>query len=100
VLVGLGGVLTEVLDDVVIRLAPIDRADANTMLQSVRGRAVLDGVRGRPAVDADAVARVIVRLGAFIIDRPDVMEVDLNPVVAHPAGATIVDALIVTAAMS
>ena len=60
VLAGLGGVLAEALDDVAIRLAPLTDADAAAMLSELRGAAILDGVRGRPAIDHPAVARAIV----------------------------------------
>jgi len=95
VLVGLGGVLTEVLDDVAIRLAPIDDAAADAMLDDLRGARLLRGVRGRPAVDRAALVSMIVALGRLGIDRPDVLEVDLNPVIASASGAIAVDALVV-----
>jgi hypothetical protein len=65
------------------------------MLAGLRGAALLDGVRGRPAVDRAAVAAILVALGRLGIDRPDVREVDLNPVVAGSGGAVAVDALVV-----
>jgi acyl-CoA synthetase (NDP forming) len=95
VMVGLGGVLAEVLDDVAIRLAPIDRATALAMLDGLRGARLLAGVRGRPGVDVDAVAELIVGVAAFAVGRPDVLEIDLNPVIATPDGAVAVDALVV-----
>src|SRR4051812_26253294 len=99
VLVGLGGVLTEVLDDVAIRLAPIDAAAAETMLDSLRGAQLLRGVRGRPAVDRAAVVSMLVTLGRLGVDRPDILEIDLNPVVASISGAIAVDALVVLEGM-
>ncbi len=95
ILVGLGGVLTEVLDDVAIRLAPVTPRAAMSMLDDLRGRRLLDGVRGRPAIDRAAVAEMLVALGRLGADRPDVLEVDLNPVIATPTGAVAVDALVV-----
>ena len=66
------------------------------MLDDLRGGRVLDGVRGRPAVDrAAGRRRCIVALGASAIERPDLLEVDLNPVIATPTGAVAVDALVV-----
>ncbi len=95
VLVGLGGTLTEVLDDVVIRLAPVDAEAADAMLDALRGARLLDGVRGRPPVDRAAIASMIVALGRLAMDRPEVREIDLNPVVASASGAIAVDALVV-----
>ena len=95
VLVGLGGVLTEILDDVAIRLAPIDAAAAEAMLDDLRGARILRGARGRPPVDRAAVVSMLVALGRLGLDRPDVLEVDLNPVIASASGALAVDALVV-----
>jgi acyl-CoA synthetase (NDP forming) len=95
VLVGLGGVLTEVLDDVAIRLAPLDAVAADAMLDDLRGARLLRGVRGRGAVDRAAVVAMLVALGRLGIERPDLLEIDLNPVVASATGAIAVDALVV-----
>jgi acyl-CoA synthetase (NDP forming) len=95
VMVGLGGVLAEVVDDVAIRLAPVTRDEAFRMLGSGRVARLLAGVRGRPPVDRDAVADLIVALSRLALDRDDLEEVDLNPVIASPDGAVAVDALVV-----
>jgi acyl-CoA synthetase (NDP forming) len=95
VMVGVGGVLAEVLDDVAIRLAPVGPVDALAMLDDLRGRRLLDGIRGAPAVDRAAVAEIIVALSRLGVERPDLLEVDLNPVIASPDGAVAVDALVV-----
>jgi acyl-CoA synthetase (NDP forming) len=95
VLAGIGGTLTEVLDDVSIRLAPLDVEAANAMLDDLRGRRLLDGVRGRPPIDRAAVAAMLVGLGRLGVDRPDIVEIDLNPVIATASGALAVDALVV-----
>jgi acetate---CoA ligase (ADP-forming) len=97
VMVGLGGILTELLDDVAIRLAPVGTDDALAMLAELRGRRILDGARGRPPVDRAAVADLVVRLARLGHDRPDIVEIDLNPVIATPAGVLAVDALVVLA---
>lgn len=97
VMVGLGGILAELLDDVAIRLAPVTREVALDMLASLRGARVLEGARGRPAVDREALADLIVGVAAFATGRPDVLEVDLNPVMATTDAAVAVDALVVVA---
>jgi len=95
VLVGIGGVLAEVLDDVAIRLAPLRRDEAESMLDDLRGSAILHGARGGPRVRRAALVDLLVGLGRLGLERPDVVEVDLNPVVAGPDGAVAVDALVV-----
>ena len=97
-MVGLGGLLTEVLDDVAVRLAPVDHATALTMLAELRGAQILDGVRGAPPVDRGAVAELIVGLARLGEARPDIVEVDLNPVIASATSARAVDALVVLGA--
>ncbi len=98
VLVGLGGVLAEVLRDTAVRLAPVSEVDALEMLAELRGADILDGVRGQPPVDRSAVARLIAALGRLGLERPELLAVDLNPVVAGPWGVLAVDALCVVAA--
>jgi acyl-CoA synthetase (NDP forming) len=95
VLVGIGGVLADVLDDVAVRIAPIDVGHARQMLDELRGARLLDGVRGRRGVNRTAVAEIIVALGRALEAHPAWREVDLNPVIAG-VDAVAVDALIVT----
>lgn len=98
VTVGLGGIFTEVLADVAVRPVPLDRRDAREMLASLRGAPLLRGVRGRPGVDLRALERLIVqvaRLASALGER--LAELDLNPVIATPEGAVIVDHLVVLA---
>jgi acyl-CoA synthetase (NDP forming) len=96
-LVGSGGILAEILDDVAIRLAPLDRAAALAMLDELRSAPVLAGARGRPPVDRTALADLVVAVAGVGMGRPDIAEIDLNPVVANAAGAVAVDALVVLA---
>ncbi len=98
VLVGLGGVLAEALEDVAIRLAPVRESDAAEMLDELRGARLLRGFRGSPPVDRGALTRLIAALSRTALEQAAWAEVDLNPVIGGPTGATIVDALIVTVA--
>ncbi|MGI8532298.1 MAG: acetate--CoA ligase family protein, partial [Geodermatophilaceae bacterium] len=91
VMVGLGGVRVEVLGDGAFALAPVTAEYAGTMLRTLRGAAVLDGVRGAPAVDVAALATVVVAVGELIAGVPDIAEIDLNPVLAGPHGVLAVD---------
>ncbi len=100
IVVGLGGVLAEVIDDVAIRLAPVTVPIAQSMLDELRAAPLLAGARGRPAIDRGAVAELIVALSILGVERPDLVEVDLNPVIASPDGALAVDALVVLSSMA
>jgi acyl-CoA synthetase (NDP forming) len=95
-LVGLGGVLVEVLRDTALALAPVGRAEARRMLESLKGYKLLQGYRGAPAADLDAVCDTIARVSEFAADYADrVEEIDVNPLLARPDGAVALDALIV-----
>jgi hypothetical protein len=97
VLVGLGGILAEALDDVAVRLAPVDAQTAAEMLDDLRGARVLVGFRGRPAIDRPAVIGAIVALGRALVADPALLEVDINPLISGPDGTAAVDALVVEA---
>ena len=97
--VGLGGVLVEVLDDMVLSPAPVDAAEAREMLRGLRGRRILDGVRGAPPADVDALVALLVSVSELAASAGDALEaLDLNPVIVHPRGrgVTVADAGIVT----
>jgi acetyltransferase len=96
VMVGLGGVLIEVFKDVVFRAAPVTDGEALRMLDELKSKVVLDGVRGKPPVDKVALARMISAVSRFgAAAGPRLSELDLNPVLAGPRGATAVDWLMV-----
>jgi acetyltransferase len=98
VMVGVGGIYVEILDDTATRLAPVDRREARGMLQALRLAPVLAGVRGRPGVHIDAVADAIVRLAALMVAVPELVELELNPLIATPDGVAGIDARGVLAA--
>jgi acyl-CoA synthetase (NDP forming) len=91
---GTGGVELELWNDVIVRLAPLSHPDAISMVNAVRGRKLLDGFRGRPRGDRQAVANAIVRASHLMEMVPDVLELDINPLlVLEPGrGAAAVDA--------
>ena len=95
VVVGFGGIFAEVIDDVVLRLAPVSEREGLSMLAELRGARLLDGVRGRPPVDRSSLVTILVALGRLARERPDIRAIDLNPIVAGPTGAIAVDALVV-----
>jgi acetyltransferase len=95
--VGLGGVFVEAFNDVSRRLAPMSAAAAHAMLKELRGYRLLTGARGRPAADIEALAALIARVSDLAAQWPGEWELDLNPVIAMPAGqgCRIADALLI-----
>jgi len=101
VMVGLGGVLVEVLEDVAFRLAPFGVAEARRMIGSLKGAKVFEGVRGAPPADVDALAELLAKVSVFAASEADRIDsVDLNPVrvLSKGQGVIALDALIVPAA--
>lgn len=101
VMFGLGGIFVEILRDVAFRVCPITRQDAQSMLDEVRAAPLLNGARGRPAVDREAIVTLLLQLGGedgLLMQLGDeIAEMDLNPVIIHERGATVVDARIILA---
>ncbi|PKT67969.1 pimeloyl-CoA synthetase [Streptomyces populi] len=97
VTVGLGGVLVEVLRDAAVRVPPFGDDQARSMLSELRGRALLDGVRGGPPVDVDALVEVVIRVQRMALELGDqISELDINPLMVLPRGqgAVALDALV------
>jgi len=92
VMYGLGGILVEVLRDVAFRLAPFGREEARRMMREIRGARLLDAVRGAPPADRAAVEDVLLRVSQLVTDCPEIAELDVNPLMAMPAGAVAADA--------
>lgn len=91
VMVGMGGIGVEVAGDVAFALAPVGPEEVLEMVRSLRGYPLLAGFRGAAPVDARALARVVTSVGTLLIRRPDIVEVDLNPVMVTDREATAVD---------
>lgn len=95
VLAAAGGVLVELLHDRALALPPVDTAGARRLVEGLQIRPMLDGVRGSPAADVDALVRTIVRLSVLAVDLGDLIAaLDVNPVVVSPSGCIAVDALV------
>lgn len=94
VLVGIGGIFTEIFRDTAIDLAPVDSTLARAMLRCLRGSALFDGYRSQEALDINAIAGALSALSRLISERPDILEIDVNPFIAYPDGAMAVDALV------
>ena len=95
---GLGGVFVEVLKDVAFRIVPLEPRDAAEMVREIQGFPVLEGFRGTPAANLDAIESMLLQLSEFAEANPDIAELDLNPVFARPDGAVAVDARILLTA--
>ena len=97
-MVGMGGVYVEIMKDIAFAPVPLTKDDAHMLLKKLKGRPLLDGVRGEPAGDISALIKLMVNLARFAADfAGTIKEIDLNPVLVHPKGdgVTVVDALIV-----
>jgi acyl-CoA synthetase (NDP forming) len=97
VMVGWGGVMVELMGDVVHRPAPVDRADASRMIEGLRAAPLLRGFRGGPGVDVGPLAELVARLSLLALGaRERIAEIELNPVILHAdgSGLTVADALI------
>ena len=92
VMFGLGGIHVEVLDDVAFRVAPLSRVDATEMILEVRGKRLLDGVRGKPPADREALIQALLSLSRLMVENPRIEEVDINPLFLFEEGAAAVDA--------
>jgi acyl-CoA synthetase (NDP forming) len=95
--VGLGGIFVEVLQDVALRLAPVDRATVLKMLEELKGLPLLRGIRGNSPRDIDALASLVEAVSRLALSEPDLLELDVNPVMVleNGRGAVAVDALVV-----
>jgi acetyltransferase len=83
---GLGGIYVETLKDVTFRIAPFSVQSAEKMLSEIRARAILDGVRGEPPVDKAAIVDTLLRIGQLVQEFPEIVELDINPLMVYPQG--------------
>ena len=94
VMFGLGGVFTEALQDVSMRLAPLTDADADEMIDEIQSKALLEAFRGEAAADRQALIRTLTGISAIAMDHPEIAEIDINPLLISPDGSVhAVDAL-------
>jgi len=94
VMFGLGGIFTEILNDVVFRIAPIEPQDAFEMMDEIRGRRILDGIRGMPPADREQLKAILIAIGRMGLDFPMIKEVDINPLIICDGQPVAVDAMI------
>ncbi|WP_457558881.1 acetate--CoA ligase family protein [Candidatus Harpocratesius sp.] len=95
VMFGIGGVLVEVMKDVAFRIAPISDFDADEMIHEIKGFKILDGYRGKPQADLEAIKDALKKLAQLAYDHPEIAEMDLNPLFTYEDGILAVDARII-----
>ena len=95
VMLGLGGIFVEALREVVFRVAPMSNQDAEDMMEEIRGSGLLGSFRGDPPVDRGSLAEVLISLGELGLSRPDIAEVDINPLIIEGSRPIAADALVV-----
>jgi acyl-CoA synthetase (NDP forming) len=97
VMFGMGGIFTEVYKDVAFRVAPVDKIDALNLIHELRGSKILEGIRGQPPADIDALVDVLMDVSSLMSQHSAISQLDLNPVIAYPDGVCAVDTRIVLA---
>ena len=95
VMLGIGGIMAEVFQETVFAMAPLSFDDALALIGRFRGQKLLDGFRGTPAVDREALAAILIALGNIGLSYPRIKEIDINPLIITISGAVAVDATIV-----
>ncbi len=95
VMCGIGGVLAEVLEDTLFAVAPVSHSEALDMTGRLRAQKLLDGFRGAPPVDRDALARILMNLGELGLAHPRIREIDINPLIIAEGKPVAVDATVI-----
>lgn len=92
IMFGIGGILTEIIDDVSFKIAPLTVSDAENMLEEIESKAILEGARGRPKVDFSAIKEILMIVSDIMMRHMKIEAIDLNPVLIYEEEAVIVDA--------
>jgi acyl-CoA synthetase (NDP forming) len=95
IMFGLGGLFVEILKDVSFRIIPLNKRNAQEMIQKIKGYPLLQGYRGKEPADIPALIDLILKVSKFVDENPKIKELELNPVFAYSEGATAVDARII-----
>jgi acetate---CoA ligase (ADP-forming) len=95
IMFGLGGIFVEVLKDVSFRVAPLSKEDMDEMIREIKGYRLLTGIRGEKPKDVEAVKEVLARLNEIALGNPEIQEIDLNPLIVHERGVSIVDSRVI-----
>jgi len=94
IMFGLGGIYVEMLEDIVYRVAPITKKEAEDMVREIKAYQILSGYRGRKA-DINAIIDILLKISELVINCPEIREIDLNPIMVYEKGAKTVDARII-----
>jgi succinyl-CoA synthetase beta subunit len=97
VMFGMGGIFTEVYQDVAFRVAPLDKIDALNLIHELRGSKILEGIRGQPPSDMDGLMHVLINASSLMLQHSAISQLDLNPVIVYPDRVCAVDMRIVLA---
>ena len=92
---GLGGIYVEIYKDVSFRVCPITEYDANEMIRDIKAFPLLDGFRGAPKADIEIIVDILMKICKLSLENPEIDQSDLNPIIALPKGAAVVDARII-----
>jgi len=92
VMFGIGGILTEIIEDVSFKIAPLTQSDVENMMDEIESKAILEGTRGMPKADLPAIADILMTVSEIMTSHPEIEAIDLNPVIVYEEGAIIVDA--------
>jgi acetate---CoA ligase (ADP-forming) len=95
IMYGLGGIMVEVLKDVSFRVIPLTSSGAKKMIEETKSYPILNGARGKPPLDKKSISKLLLLCSEMVVAYPDIQEMDLNPVIVHENGLTIVDARII-----
>ena len=95
VLFGLGGIFVEVLKDASFRVAPLSDLDTRQMIREIRAYSILQGVRGQPAADEEAIMQILQATSKAMMENQAIQQMDLNPVIVYATGASVVDVRII-----
>ncbi len=95
VMFGLGGIFTEVFEDIAFRIAPLENQDALEMMQDIQAKKILEPIRGMPAVEKDLLADILIKVGTIGLELEMIKEIDINPITIAGSKPLAVDALVI-----
>jgi acetyltransferase len=95
IMYGLGGIMVEILKDVSFRVLPITPTNARKMIEQTKSYPILNGARGKPPLDTRALRKLLMLCSEIVESYPEILEMDLNPVIVHDKGLSIVDARVI-----